>query len=94
MQDRRVRPSRDEQQCADDRQQGPHTRERGGAANQAERSRKERSPPGPAANAAAAKLVQSRDATTCMVESTTASTDSTVIDLSVYERAAQKRTLQ
>jgi hypothetical protein len=56
--------------------------------------RKERIPPGPAAKAAAAQLLQLRDAGTGVTESATPSTDSTVIDLSVYERAAQKRTLQ
>ena len=57
--------------------------------------RKQRIPPGPAARAAAAKLQQRLTAggdigTT--TESYTAATDSTVIDLSVYERAAQQRT--
>jgi transposase len=54
--------------------------------------RKERIPPGPAAKAAAAQLLRSKDANT--VETSTTSTDSTVIDLSAYERAAQKRTIQ
>jgi hypothetical protein len=57
--------------------------------------RKQRIPPGPAARAAAAKLQQRLTAggdigTT--TESHTAPPDSTVIDLSVYERAAQQRT--
>ncbi|BBZ04255.1 hypothetical protein MCHIJ_36920 [Mycolicibacterium chitae] len=56
--------------------------------------RKERIPPGPAAKTAAAQLRALRDTTANSAESTTPSTDSTVIDLSVYERAAQKRTLQ
>jgi hypothetical protein len=56
--------------------------------------RKERIPPGPAAKAAATQLVQLSDTNTGIGESATPSTDSTVIDLSVYERAAQKRTLQ
>ena len=56
--------------------------------------RKQRIPPGPAARAAAAKLQQRLTAggdigTT--IESYTAATDSTVIDLSAYERAAQQR---
>jgi hypothetical protein len=54
--------------------------------------RKERIPPGPAARAAAAEL---RDrvagAAGTATESATTPTDSTVIDLSVYERAAQLR---
>jgi hypothetical protein len=58
------------------------------------RRRKERIPPGPAAKAAAAQLVQLSDTNTGIGESATPSTDSTVIGLSVYERAAQKRTLQ
>ncbi len=56
--------------------------------------RKERIPPGPAAKAAAAQLIQLRDSRSTVAESTAACTDSTVIDLSAYERAAQKRTLQ
>ena len=57
--------------------------------------RKQRIPPGPAARAAAGKLQQRLTAggdigTT--TESHTAATDSTVIDLSAYERAAQQRT--
>jgi hypothetical protein len=56
--------------------------------------RKERIPPGPAAKTAAAQLLRSRDAGTSHIEPATPPTDSTVIDLSVYERAAQKRTLQ
>ena len=56
--------------------------------------RKERIPPGPAAKAAAAQLLQLRSNTSYATESPTTSTDSTVIDLSAYERAAQTRTLQ
>jgi transposase len=56
--------------------------------------RKERIPPGPAAKAAAAQLITLRGDTTDKPESSTPSTDSTVIDLSAYERAAQRRTLQ
>jgi transposase len=56
--------------------------------------RKERIPPGPAAKAAAAQLLTLLDDTGHNAESATPSTDSTVIDLSAYERAAQKRTLQ
>ena len=56
--------------------------------------RKERIPPGPAAKAAAAALLQLASTDTPVIESSTPSTDSTVIDLSAYERAAQKRTLQ
>jgi hypothetical protein len=56
--------------------------------------RKERIPPGPAAKAAAAQLLTLRDDVNPKAESSTPSTDSTVIDLSAYERAAQNRTLQ
>ena len=57
--------------------------------------RKERIPPGPAAKAAAAQLLQLHGANTRPSDqSCTPSTDSTVIDLSAYERAAQNRTLQ
>jgi transposase len=56
--------------------------------------RKERIPPGAAAKAAAAQLLQLRSNGSSTNESPTASTNSTVIDLSAYERAAQKRTLQ
>jgi hypothetical protein len=57
--------------------------------------RKERIPPGPAAKAAAAQLLRLRDsAAVVAVEPSTPSTDSTLIDLSAYERAAQRRTLQ
>jgi hypothetical protein len=55
--------------------------------------RKERIPPGPAARAAAAELRQRLAGDTgTVIESATTTTDSTIIDLSVYERAAQKRT--
>ena len=56
--------------------------------------RKERIPPGPEARAAAAKLQQRLTADAdigTITESQTAATDSTVIDLSAYERAAQQR---
>jgi transposase len=56
--------------------------------------RKERIPPGPVAKAAAAQLIQLKDANTVSIESSTSSTDPTITDLSVYERAAQKRTIQ
>jgi len=56
--------------------------------------RKERIPPGSAAKAAAAQLLTLRGDTHTADQSSTLSTDSTVIDLSAYERAAQKRTLQ
>jgi len=57
--------------------------------------RKERIPPGAAARAAAAQLLRQRDGDSAAVaETPNPSTDSTVIDLSAYERAAQKRTLQ
>ena len=56
--------------------------------------RKERIPPGPVAKAAAAQLLRIKKASTTGPESSTPSTDSTVIDLSIYERAAQNRTIQ
>ena len=56
--------------------------------------RKERIPPGPEAKAAAAQLLRMHADTTTSDQSCTPSTDSTVIDLSAYERAAQNRTLQ
>jgi hypothetical protein len=56
--------------------------------------RKERIPPGPEAKAAAAQLLQLHAETTNSDQSCTPSTDSTVIDLSAYERAAQNRTVQ
>ncbi|EUA09488.1 integrase core domain protein [Mycobacterium kansasii 732] len=56
--------------------------------------RKERIPPGPAARSAAAQLLAGHDTDPSVSESSTASNESTVIDLSVYERAAQKRTLK
>jgi len=57
--------------------------------------RKERIPPGAAAQAAAAQLLRQRDGDSAAVaETPNPSTDSTVIDLSAYERAVQKRTLQ
>ena len=55
--------------------------------------RKERIPPGPAAKAAAARLLQLKDANTGSIGSSIPSIDSTVIDLSAYERAAQNRTI-
>lgn len=56
--------------------------------------RKERIPPGPAAKAAAAQLLQLPSGTPHESEIRTTTTDSTVIDLSAYERAAQNRTLK
>lgn len=56
--------------------------------------RKERIPPGPAAKAAAARLRQLQTDDTAVIETSTLSTESTVIDLSAYERAAQRRTIQ
>lgn len=56
--------------------------------------RKERIPPGPAAKAAAAQLLRQRNTESNVNESTIPATDSTVIDLSAYERAAQNRTIQ
>jgi transposase len=55
--------------------------------------RKERIPPGPEARAAAAELrEQLATASGSVIESPTTTTTSTIIDLSVYERAAQQRT--
>src|SRR6185437_5030853 len=54
--------------------------------------RKERIPPGPAAKAAAAQLLRINDVNPAVIECSTPSTGSTVIDLSAYERAAQNRT--
>ncbi|EIU61598.1 integrase catalytic region [Mycobacteroides abscessus subsp. bolletii 1S-151-0930] len=56
--------------------------------------RKERIPPGPAAKAAAAQLLGIKQADSSEHQPSTPSPDSTVIDLSVYERAAQNRTIQ
>jgi transposase len=56
--------------------------------------RKQRIPPGTAARAAAAQLRAARERPDSVTQPSTPSTDSTVIDLSAYERAAQKRTLQ
>lgn len=56
--------------------------------------RKERIPPGSEAKAAAAQLLQQRDTRRSMTQSGIPSTDSTAIDLSAYERAAQNRTIQ
>ncbi|GFM25894.1 transposase for insertion sequence element IS5376 [Mycobacterium sp. PO2] len=56
--------------------------------------RKERIPPGVAAKAAAAQLLRTTTANTVATESVATATDSTVIDLSAYERAAQRRTIQ
>lgn len=56
--------------------------------------RKERIPPGDAAKAAAAQLRQHRDASTYGVETTAAATESNIIDMSAYERAAQNRTIK
>ncbi|HZE18306.1 MAG TPA: IS21 family transposase, partial [Mycobacterium sp.] len=53
-------------------------------------------PPGPAARAAAVQLRQRLAATGdgAVVETPTTTSDSTIIDLSVYERAAQQRTIK
>ena len=56
--------------------------------------RKERIPPGSAALAAAHQLHQAAADSVTGTQTSIPSTDSTVIDLSAYERAAQKRTLQ
>ncbi|MGH3630663.1 MAG: Mu transposase domain-containing protein, partial [Sciscionella sp.] len=56
--------------------------------------RKERIPPGQAAKAAAAQLLQLHGGTSPSSEQSTTATQSTVIDLSAYERAAQNRTIQ
>ncbi|MCB1154070.1 transposase [bacterium] len=56
--------------------------------------RKERIPPGPAAKAAATKLIAAQIGETDNIHPSTSTTDSTVIDLAAYERAAQKRTLK
>jgi len=56
--------------------------------------RKERIPPGTTAKAAAAQLLQHKESNSQATDSSIPSPDSTVIDLSVYERAAQKRTLK
>lgn len=56
--------------------------------------RKERIPPGLAAKAAAAQLLQLHGGTSPSSETSTTATHSTVIDLSAYERAAQNRTIQ
>nr|ABP43178.1 transposase IstA protein, putative [Mycolicibacterium gilvum PYR-GCK] len=56
--------------------------------------RKERIPPGPAAKAAATQLLRLTAGDPAGSETSTPSADSTVIDLSAYERAAQKRTIQ
>ena len=53
--------------------------------------RKERIPPGPAAKAAAAQLLRIKQADSSVHQSSTPSTDSTVIDLSAYEQAARIR---
>jgi transposase len=64
------------------------------AATGRQHRRKERIPPGPVAKAAAAQLLRHHDASSAVGESSITSSDSTVIDLSAYERAAQKRTLK
>jgi hypothetical protein len=53
--------------------------------------RKERIPPGPVAKAAAAQLLRLPAKSPASTETSTTSTDSTVIDLSAYERAAQQK---
>lgn len=55
--------------------------------------RKERIPPGPAARAAATQLRKRlAPSGSAVIESPITTTDSTIIDLSVYDRAAQQRT--
>jgi transposase len=64
--------------------------------------RKERIPPGPAAKAAAVQLLAlpttststSTSTRTSTDQTSTTATDSTVVDLSAYERAAQQRTIK
>jgi len=56
--------------------------------------RKERIPPGPEAKEAAAQLLQLDADATASVETSNTTTESAVIDLSAYERAAQNRTIQ
>jgi len=56
--------------------------------------RKERIPPGPAAKAAAAQLLALKKSSSTAIETSTPSTDSTVVDLYAYERAAQNRSIQ
>ncbi|QFS89144.1 Integrase core domain protein [Mycobacterium sp. THAF192] len=56
--------------------------------------RKERIPPGPAAKAAAARLRQLTAHDSPGIDTAASATDSTVSDLSAYERAAQRRTIQ
>jgi hypothetical protein len=55
--------------------------------------RKQRIPPRPEAKAAAAQLLRFHNNDQNVAQSSTPSTDSTVIDLSAYERAAQNRTI-
>jgi transposase len=56
--------------------------------------RKERIPPGPEARAAAAELRKRLAAgDRAVIESANTTTDSTIIDLSAYERAAQRRSI-
>jgi hypothetical protein len=58
--------------------------------------RKDRIPPGPAARAAAVQLRQrlAANGDGAVVETSTTASDSTIIDLSAYERAAQQRTIK
>ena len=56
--------------------------------------RKERISPGPAAKAAATKLLAAQAGGTNDIQPSTSTTDSTIIDLSAYERAAQRRTMK
>jgi hypothetical protein len=57
--------------------------------------RKQRIPPGPQARAAATELRKRLAAgDRAVIESPTTTTDSTVIDLSAYERAAQLRSIR
>jgi hypothetical protein len=64
------------------------------AATRRPHRRKERIPPAADAKAAAAQLLQLHAETTNADQPCTPPADSTVIDLSAYERAAQKRTVQ
>jgi Mu transposase, C-terminal domain len=71
-----------------------HTAAMAAAATGRPHRRKERIPPGPEAKAAAAQLLRLHAETATSDQSRTPSTDSTVIDLSAYERAAQNRTIK
>jgi len=62
--------------------------------HQPRRHRLRDDPPGPAAKAAATTLLAAQAGGTDNIQPSTSITDSTVIDLSAYDRAAQKRTLK